>query len=126
MDDDDLAATTGASTTTTTSPGTHPPAVPAYILRGHASPIHALDFFRHNAYLASGDSDGWIVVWSLASKRAVAVWKAHEGALLGVRDWDGQRLVTYEDFFRFSFHFCSNILCYDTLWPKKGCCAEDN
>src|SRR6266480_1437903 len=90
--DDDLAATT--TTTTTTSPGTHPPAVPAYILRGHGSPIHALDFFRDNAYLASGDADGWIVVWSLASKRAVAVWKAHEGALLGVRDWDGQRLVT--------------------------------
>src|SRR5947207_4751046 len=99
--DDDLAATT-TTTTTTTSPGTHPPAVPAYILRGHGSPIHALDFFRDNAYLASGDADGWIVVWSLASKRAVAVWKAHEGALLGVRDWDGQRLVTYDKTFFFT------------------------
>ena len=78
----------------TTSPGTHSPAVPAYILRGHTSPIHALHFFRQNASLASGDSDGWIVVWSLASKRAVAVWKAHEGAILGVRDWDDERLVT--------------------------------
>ena len=81
--------------TETTSQGTHSPAVPAYILRGHTSPIHALHFFHQNAFLASGDSDGWIVVWSLASKRAVAVWRAHEGSILGVRDWDSERLVTW-------------------------------
>jgi ASTRA-associated protein 1 len=89
-----------ATETTTPSPGTHSSAVPAYVLRGHISPIHALHFFRQNAYLASGDSDGWVVVWSLASKRAVAVWKAHEGSILGVRDWGGERLVTYVSLFR--------------------------
>lgn len=92
--------TTTTMTGTTTSSGTHSPAMPAYILRGHTSPVHALHFFRQNAYLASGDSDGWVVVWSQASKRAVAVWKAHEGSILGLRDWGGDRLVTYVSLFR--------------------------
>src|SRR5436309_14579744 len=78
--------------TETMSQGTHSPAVPTYILRGHTSPIHALHFFHQNAYLASGDSDGWVIVWSLASKRAVAVWRAHEGSILGVRDWGNEKL----------------------------------
>ena len=76
------------------SAGTHSPAIPAYVLRGHASPIHALHFFRANAFLASGDSQGWIVIWSLTSKRAAAVWKAHEGSILGLKDWADDRLVT--------------------------------
>jgi WD40 repeat protein len=89
----DIPAITTTATNTTSS-GTHSPAVPAYILRGHTCPIHALHFFRQNAYLASGDSDGWIIVWSLASKRAAAVWKAHGGAILGVREWESERLIT--------------------------------
>lgn len=74
----------------------HPagPATPAFILRGHAFTVHALHFFASNAYLASADSDGWLVVWSLASKRAVAVWKAHASGILGIKDWDEERLIT--------------------------------
>jgi len=72
----------------------HSPAVPAYIFRGHVSPIHALHFFASNAFLISADSVGWLVVWSLASRRAVAVWKAHEGGILGIKSWGGQRLIT--------------------------------
>lgn len=71
------------------------PAVPSFILRGHASTIHALHFFSSNAYLASADSDGWVVVWSLASKRAAAVWKAHESGILGLKDWGEERLITW-------------------------------
>lgn len=74
-----------------TGPG---PAVPAFILRGHASTVHALHFFASNAYLASADSDGWLVIWSLASKRAVAVWKAHGAGILGIKDWENERLIT--------------------------------
>ncbi|KAI9375800.1 WD40-repeat-containing domain protein [Aspergillus egyptiacus] len=62
-----------------------PPATPTYILRGHAAPIHALQIFHNNLRLVSGDADGWIVVWDLVFKRPVAVWKAHEGAVLEVK-----------------------------------------
>ncbi|OAT04560.1 WD repeat protein, variant [Blastomyces gilchristii SLH14081] len=64
--------------------GKLPPATPLYILRGHGSPIHALHFYSMNSRLISGDSDGWVVVWNMSTKRAVASWKAHESAVLGV------------------------------------------
>ncbi|KAJ0425655.1 WD repeat protein [Aspergillus carlsbadensis] len=67
------------------STSTLPPATPTYILRGHATPIHALLIFNRNLRLVSGDADGWIVVWDLIFKRPVAVWKAHEGAVLEVK-----------------------------------------
>ncbi|KAE8391981.1 Guanine nucleotide binding protein (G protein), beta polypeptide 1-like [Aspergillus alliaceus] len=62
-----------------------PPASPTYILRGHASPIHGLHIFSRNLRIISGDADGWIIVWDLVFKRPVAVWKAHEGAILEVK-----------------------------------------
>lgn len=64
-----------------------PPATPVYVLRGHGAPIHALCFFGQNSKLAlaSGDADGWIVIWSVVTKRPIAVWKAHEGAVLEVK-----------------------------------------
>lgn len=68
---------------------------PAYILRGHASQIHATTFIRENSRLVTGDAEGWVVVWGLVLKRAVAVWKAHEGSLLGVRAWGSDRLITW-------------------------------
>ncbi|KAA8652449.1 hypothetical protein EYZ11_005078 [Aspergillus tanneri] len=67
------------------SPPHLPPATPTYILRGHTAPIHGLHVFHHNLRLISGDANGWIVIWDLVSKRPVAVWKAHEGALLEVK-----------------------------------------
>jgi WD40 repeat protein len=71
-----------------------PPAQPAYILRGHGSQIHATAFIRSNLRLLTGDADGWIVVWSLATKRPVAVWKAHEGSLLGIKAWGSEKVIT--------------------------------
>ncbi|PWY95894.1 WD repeat protein [Aspergillus sclerotioniger CBS 115572] len=62
-----------------------PPATPTYILRGHAAAIHALQIFHQNLRLVSGDADGWIVVWDLVFKRPLAVWKAHDGAVLEVK-----------------------------------------
>ncbi|EGE02295.1 WD repeat protein [Trichophyton equinum CBS 127.97] len=62
----------------------HPPATPTYVLRGHASPIHSLNFYGSNSRLISGDADGWVVVWDMTSKRAAATWKAHEGSILAV------------------------------------------
>ncbi|KIW64410.1 hypothetical protein PV04_09344 [Phialophora macrospora] len=73
----------------------HGPAVPAYILRGHEASVHALHFYAGNSFLASGDSDGWMVLWSLSSKRPVAVWKAHEAGILQIQHWAKDRLVSH-------------------------------
>ena len=47
----------------------------------------------------SADSSGWIVVWDMVSKRATAVWKAHEGAVLEVKGFypknAGDKTVVY-------------------------------
>jgi len=72
-----------------------PPAQPAYILRGHGSQIHSTTFIRSNSRLVTGDADGWIVIWSLATKRPVAVWRAHEGAILGASAWGLEKLITH-------------------------------
>ncbi|KAF8853719.1 WD domain-containing protein [Acephala macrosclerotiorum] len=72
-----------------------PPAQPAYILRGHGSQISITAFIRSNTRLLTGDSDGWIVVWSLATKRPVAVWRAHEGSILGINAWGPEKLITH-------------------------------
>ncbi|KAF7903445.1 uncharacterized protein EAF01_006494 [Botrytis porri] len=67
---------------------------PSYILRGHATPIHAAKFIRGNTRLITGDAEGWVVMWSLESRRGTAVWRAHEGVLLGVGEW-GEGVVTH-------------------------------
>lgn len=72
-----------------------PPAQPAYILRGHGSQIHATAFVRSNTRLVTGDADGWIVLWSLAIKRPSAVWKAHDGSILGASAWGDEQLITH-------------------------------
>ncbi|KAK6335435.1 ASTRA complex subunit [Orbilia brochopaga] len=68
---------------------------PVYVMRGHAAPIHALHFYRSNSRLVSADADGWAVVWNLTTRRPVAVWRAHNGAVLGVSDWDDCSIVTH-------------------------------
>ncbi|KAL4889414.1 WD repeat protein [Aspergillus ambiguus] len=70
------------------------PATPVYILRGHAAPIHGLHVFHQNLRLISGDAEGWVVVWDLVSKRPIASWKAHDGALLEVKGFSLEAEVT--------------------------------
>jgi WD40 repeat protein len=74
-----------ASAISQSQPSSLPVATPRYIFRGHKSSIHALHIFDSNALLVSADADGWIVIWSLVTKRPVAVWKAHEAAVLEVK-----------------------------------------
>lgn len=66
---------------------TLPPAQPDYVLRGHAAQIHCVHFLRQNLRLLTGDADGWVILWNLAIKRPVAVWKAHGGSVLGLGSW---------------------------------------
>lgn len=80
---------------TITQSSTLPPAQPSYILRGHTAQIHAVHFLRYNLRLISGDADGWIVLWSIPIKRPVAVWKAHNGTILGLANWGDDRIITF-------------------------------
>ncbi|KAI4741851.1 WD40 repeat-like protein [Aureobasidium sp. EXF-12298] len=72
-----------------------PPAQPAYVLRGHNAQIHSVCFVRHNTRLLTGDAEGWLVLWNLASKRPVAVWRGHSAAILAVSTWTDDRLITH-------------------------------
>ncbi|CAG8977166.1 hypothetical protein HYALB_00003387 [Hymenoscyphus albidus] len=68
---------------------------PSYILRGHGAQVHSTSFMRSNSRLLTGDADGWIVSWSLEIKRPVAVWKAHEGSILGILAWGPNNIITH-------------------------------
>ena len=70
------------------SPATRlPPLQPTYVLRGHAAAVHAVTFVSGNTRLATGDAEGWVVVWDVVTKRADAVWRAHREPVLGLAAW---------------------------------------
>ncbi|KAI4143426.1 MAG: hypothetical protein LQ340_007007, partial [Diploschistes diacapsis] len=71
---------------------TLPPPQPAYVFRGHAAQIHAVQFSPSNSHLLTGDAEGHVVSWGLASKRPTFSWKAHESAVLGLA-WLGEEVV---------------------------------
>ena len=78
----------------------HHPPTPSYIFRGHTAGIHALHFLPHNHFFVSGDADGWVIIWRLTTRRAAAVWKAHDGIVSGLKHWSssdgtGTRLITH-------------------------------
>ncbi|ODN74132.1 hypothetical protein L202_07586 [Cryptococcus amylolentus CBS 6039] len=70
-----------------------PPAAPSpfHTLRTHSSPLATLHFSTSpsNGLLYSGDQEGWISVLDLRVRRVVAFWKAHEGGVLGLGEWEG-------------------------------------
>ncbi|KXT04717.1 hypothetical protein AC579_610 [Pseudocercospora musae] len=72
-----------------------PPAQPAYVLRGHSAQVHAVRYVRDNTRLLTGDAGGWVVLWSTSTKRAAAVWKAHSNTILGLRDWEDDKIITH-------------------------------
>lgn len=71
-----------------------PAAQPKSVLRGHRTQVHATTFIRGNQRLASGDADGFVVLWDLTIMRPRAVWRAHAGAILGISGWGDDKLVT--------------------------------
>ncbi|KAL8872765.1 MAG: hypothetical protein Q9174_001656 [Haloplaca sp. 1 TL-2023] len=71
------------------------PLQPSFVLRGHSAQVHAVHFSQGNARLLTADADGWLVSWSLASKRPVAVWKAHDNAILGIGSFGQDRIITH-------------------------------
>lgn len=79
----------------TTQSSTLPPAQPAYVFRGHTAQIHAVHFSRANLRLLSGDAEGWVILWSISIKRPVAVWKPHNGSILGLGSWEEDKIITF-------------------------------
>jgi ASTRA-associated protein 1 len=73
---------------------TLPPAQPAYVLRGHTAQIHAVHFLRDNLRLLTGDAEGWVVLWNVPIRRPAAVWRAHIDVLLGLGNWDDDKIIT--------------------------------
>lgn len=68
---------------------------PKNILRGHKAAVHASAFLRSNERLATGDAEGYVVLWDLTIMRPRAVWRAHENAILGIRGWGNDKIITY-------------------------------
>ncbi|KAJ6789659.1 hypothetical protein PWT90_08673 [Aphanocladium album] len=68
---------------------------PVNILRGHKSQVHAAAFVRGNDRLATGDADGYVILWDLAIMRPKAVWRAHENAILAIRGWGNDKIITH-------------------------------
>ena len=103
-----------------TTQARQPAASPVYILRGHAAQIHALHIFANNLRLISADADGWIVVWDLVLKRPVAVWKAHDGAVLEVKGFSrgGVPLPIPVDLI-----FCRCMIDVEECWAVFACSA---
>ncbi|CAI6273589.1 unnamed protein product [Periconia digitata] len=71
------------------------PAQPSFVFRGHTAQIHSAHIVCRNTCLVTGDADGWVVLWKLETKRALAVWKAHDGAILETSMWGSDRFITH-------------------------------
>ncbi|KAI0131785.1 WD40-repeat-containing domain protein [Xylariales sp. AK1849] len=72
-----------------------PPASPKTVLRGHQAQVHAAAFVRRNQRLASGDAEGYVVLWDLTIMRPRAVWRAHTNAILGIASWGVDKVITH-------------------------------
>ncbi|POR34730.1 ASTRA-associated protein 1 [Tolypocladium paradoxum] len=68
---------------------------PKNILRGHKAQVHVAAFVRRNERLATGDAEGYVVLWDLAIMRPTAVWRAHEKAMLGIQGWGQDKVITH-------------------------------
>ena len=66
-----------------------PPPSPKHILRSHKDQITSLHISRDNETLYSGDITGLVVLTATRTLRALASWKAHQNAILSVKEWEG-------------------------------------
>ncbi|KAL7420469.1 Astra associated protein 1 Asa1 [Cryptotrichosporon argae] len=74
-----------------------PAPIPLHTLRTHRTPLSALHFGAGNALLYAGDQDGWVSVTDTRARRAVCFWRAHDGGILGLEEWDGQLITQGRD-----------------------------
>jgi WD40 repeat protein len=93
------------------------PPSPVYVFRGHVSPIASV--FSGRAVWYAGDQDGYVSAWHTETKRAWAVWRAHDGAVLKVEEWQGLLLTMGRDN-RLIFWNLNLNGTYDTRLPVEG------
>lgn len=65
---------------------------PFHLLRSHHAPISAVHFNHDNTLLYAGDQDGFVSVSDLNFRRVILFWKAHEGGVLGLEEWEGRMI----------------------------------
>ncbi|WRT68100.1 uncharacterized protein IL334_005075 [Kwoniella shivajii] len=65
------------------------PPPPFHLLRSHHAPLSSVHFNPSNTLLYSGDQDGFISILDLRVRRVIAYWKAHQGGILGLEEWQG-------------------------------------
>ena len=65
-----------------------PPPSPKHILRSHKDQITSVYFSVDNETLYSGDITGLVVLTATRTLRTLVSWKAHENAILAVREWE--------------------------------------
>ncbi|WVR06632.1 hypothetical protein IAU60_003664 [Kwoniella sp. DSM 27419] len=65
------------------------PPTPFHLLRVHHAPLSALSFNASNTLLYSGDQDGYVAILDLRVRRVICYWKAHDGGVLGLEEWEG-------------------------------------
>ncbi|KAL1597792.1 Astra associated protein 1 Asa1 [Paraconiothyrium brasiliense] len=97
------------------------PAQPTYIFRGHTAQIHSVGILRRNTCLLTGDADGWVVFWKLETKRPLAVWKAHDAAILGTAEWGPAKIITHgRDNTLRIWQLRGGDAAYSTVLPADG------
>lgn len=67
-----------------------PPPTPFHVLRNHSAPLSTVSFNSGNTLLYAGDQDGTVSITDLKSRRTTSLWKAHEGGVLSVEEWNGR------------------------------------
>ncbi|KAF2451433.1 WD40 repeat-like protein [Karstenula rhodostoma CBS 690.94] len=94
---------------------------PSYIFRGHAAHIHSVELLRRNTCLLTGDADGWLVCWKLDTKRPLAVWKAHDAAILATAEWGLEKVITHgRDNTLRIWQLRGGAASYSTVLPADG------
>ncbi|KAJ3145835.1 Guanine nucleotide binding protein (G protein), beta polypeptide 1-like [Geranomyces variabilis] len=75
--------------------GSRPPPDPLYVLRAHGADVTAVCFLHNDLYLASGDVEGKVIIWSMTTRRPVQKWQAHTSGILAVHQIPGDRLLSH-------------------------------
>ncbi|KAI8057446.1 WD40-repeat-containing domain protein [Thamnidium elegans] len=70
------------------------PPPPTYIFREHKSSVNSVHLFDNDQYLASSDGDGWVIIWSMRTKRPLLKWKAHKDNCLKVTTVKNNQLIS--------------------------------
>ncbi|KAI9351872.1 WD40-repeat-containing domain protein [Pilaira anomala] len=80
------------SSTQVTIPEAPPP--PTYIFREHTSSVNSVHLFDNDQYIASCDGEGWIIIWSMRTKRPLLKWKGHKESCLKVTTIENNQVIS--------------------------------